>query len=118
LELDYEILLNVIAYIALAAGLLTWRRQRILPKPSNTEEAFGMLEKSLRHAFPDLRDGFTWREELSRAKRLKPDLGWDSIEKDVSAYEMYRYGQNPPPKEVGVEFLKLVRFLKGVRPRR
>lgn len=118
MELDYEILLNAAAYAALAAGILTWRRQRVLPKPGSPEEAFAMLERALRHAFPDLKEGLTWREQLSRAKSLDAELGWGSIEKDLDAYETYRYGKGSPPEMVGPEFLKLVRFLRGVRPSR
>jgi hypothetical protein len=118
LDLSYEILLNVAVYGALGAGVFAWLRQPRLPNPRSSEEAFAMLEKSLRHAFPDLKDGFTWREALSRLKDLKPDLGWESIDVDRKAYEEYKYGRGPPPGKVGVEFLKLVRFLKGKRQQR
>lgn len=117
MNLDYEILLNVLVYGALAGGILAWRAQQSLPKPRSLEEAFEMLEHALRHVFPDMKDGFTWREELSRARSLRPDLGWSSIEQDLNAYETYKYGTQPPPKMFGVEFLKLVKALRRMGPR-
>ncbi len=114
-DVDYYLALNAVIYVALAAGALTWRRQGI-PKPGTPEEAFDMLERGIRHAFPDTKDGFTWREEMTRVRtELNPRVKWDEIQKDLDRYETYKYGDGPSPGVPGVEFLKLVKFLQGVR---
>ena len=75
-----------------------------------------MLEASFRHAFPDIKDGFTLEEGIARARKsLKERVAWDEIERDLNEYEAYRYGNGPIPKTPGVEFLRLVKVLGSVR---
>jgi hypothetical protein len=113
LDLDYEIALNAFAYASLAIGLVQWRRQR-LPPPADSVAAFGLLEVNLKRAYPDISEGFTWREAISRARNLKADIEWDNIEKDVEVYEAYRYGDGPAPPPPGNEFLRLLKALRRV----
>jgi hypothetical protein len=114
LDLDYEIALNTFAYASLAIGLIQWRRQA-LPLPADSVTAFGLLETNLRRAFPDINEGFTWREAISRARNLKADIEWDKIEQDLKVYEAYRYGDGPVPPSPGNEFLRLLKTLRRVR---
>jgi hypothetical protein len=113
LNLDYEIALNVLVYASLVVGLVQWRRQRVL-LPSDALEAYQLLEASLKRAFPDITEGFTWREAVSRARNAKPDLDWGKIERDVDVYEAYRYGGAPAPPAPGSEFITLLRALRRV----
>ena len=103
-----------IAYASLAIGLIQWRGQR-LPPPADSAAAFRLLETNLKRAFPDIKEGFTWREAISRARNLSADLEWDKIEQDVNVYEAYRYGDGPAPPAPGNEFLRLVKALRRAR---
>jgi hypothetical protein len=114
LELDYEIALNIIAYASLGLGVDRWNRQR-LRLPSDPVAAFSVLEASLRRAFPDIRDGFTWREAITRARSARPELDWTRLEKDVDAYERYRYGDGEAPPAMGGEFLQLLKAVRRLR---
>lgn len=114
MDLDYEIALNVLVYASLAVGLVQWRKQRVL-LPSDAVQAFQLLETNLKRAFPDITEGFTWREAVSRARNAKPDLEWDKIEQDVNVYEAYRYGGAAAPPVPGNEFTTLLRALRRVR---
>ena len=113
MDLDYEVALNAFAYVSLAIGLVQWRRQR-LTLPADPVAAFRLLEVNLKRAFPDISEGFTWREAISRARNLKADIEWDKIEKDVNGYEAYRYGDGPVPPTPGNEFLVLLKSLRRV----
>jgi hypothetical protein len=113
LDLDYEVALNAFAYASLAIGLVLWRRQW-LPLPADSVAAFRLLEVNLKRAFPDISEGFTWREAILRARNLKGDIEWDKIEEDVKVYEAYRYGDGPVPPTPGDEFLGLLKTLRRV----
>ena len=114
LAIDYGIALDAAAYASLAVGLVQWRRQRIT-LPVDSVAAFRQLETSLKRAFPDIDEGFTWREAMGRARTLKKDLEWDKIQGDVDAYEAYRYGGGPVPPAPGNEFLGLLKALRRAR---
>ncbi len=65
------------------------RRTRV----KDISEAFAILEKSLHNAFPDLPEGFTWKEVVSRLKSLGiTKLDWWEIENTLKKYEAFRYG--------------------------
>ena len=78
MSLEYEFALNAAAYFSLAAGLVQWRRQR-LTLPVGSVAAFQLLERSLERAFPDIKEGFTWREAISRTRNAQggPRVGQD-----------------------------------------
>lgn len=114
MDLDYEVALNAFAYTSLAIGLVQWRRQRV-PLPADSVAAFRLLEANLKRAFPDISEGFTWREAISRARNVEGDIEWDKIEKDVKVYEAYRYGDGPIPPTPGNEFLRLLKTLRRAR---
>jgi hypothetical protein len=112
MDLDSLLLLNAAAYGSLAVALAVWRARRGA-MPADTRAAFGLLESALRHAFPDLPEGFTWREGLGMAKTKGLDIRWDEIDESLRRYEAYRYGQGPPLEPPRPEMLKLVKALGG-----
>ncbi len=102
--------LNVAVYISLGAALLQLSRQRI-PSPPDGRGAFTLLGSSLRRAFPDLPQGFTLREGLSRARLVGLDMRWDEIDRTLADYEAYRYGGGPAPNLPQSELMRLVKVL-------
>jgi len=111
LGLEILIALNAAAYGALAAGIVVLRRLHG-PDPTDSRAAFGLLEKALRKAIPDLKDGFTWREGVGQAKRKGLDLNWQELDRSLQDYEAYRYGKGPDPGAPRPEMLKLLRELR------
>ena len=82
---------NVVVYGLLAFSIV---RRRYLYKPeiSNTVEAFQLLEVALRERFPELPEGFTWRDAMSRLRPMNLDVDWGRLEIALNDYESYRYG--------------------------
>lgn len=57
------------------------------------EQAFRILEGALRQSYPDLPDGYTWREALITMKKSHGESQeWVEIEKVLKKYEAIRYG--------------------------
>jgi peptide/nickel transport system permease protein len=54
--------------------------------------AFKILESSLKQNFPDLRDGYTWKEALQKAKEAGIQMDWKEVEATLKQYEAFRYG--------------------------
>jgi len=105
--------LNVIVYASVAVGLLQGRRRSAAAMRAGDHTTFGQLESALRERFPDMPEGFTMREGLSRARSFEPGLGWDRIEKSLERYEAYRYGSDAPPSVEQPELAKLIRKLRS-----
>jgi hypothetical protein len=82
---------NVIVYALLVLGIIRSRSNRVPQNPS-MEYALGMLERSLRTSFPDMPEGYTWREVINRLKYSRKDLNWPEIDDALKAYEESRYG--------------------------
>jgi hypothetical protein len=114
MQLD-EVLIavNVAVYTSIAAGVIQGRRRRTTMRPSGTDAAFNQLESALVKRFPDLPEGFTMREGLSRVRSLEPDLRWDRIEESLEGYEAYRYGGDPVPSGEQPELAKLIHKLRS-----
>jgi hypothetical protein len=104
------IVLNAAVYLSLAAAVVQWNRQRT-PRPTDARGAFRLLEVGLKRAFPDLPQGFTLREGLSRARHAGLDLSWDEIDRTVADYEAYRFGGEGAPSLPQPELMRLVRAL-------
>lgn len=80
-----------LVYASLAAGLVF-----LLRAPRQLRAgSFSALGEVLRARFPDLPAGFTLREGLARARQVVPGLDWEEIDKELQAYEGYRYGGLP-----------------------
>jgi hypothetical protein len=82
---------NVAVYAAAAGGLIRAVKRRHL-RITNIEEAFAILEKSLEASYPELPEGFTWSEVVTRLKSSSINLDWSDVERTLRQYEAYRYG--------------------------
>jgi hypothetical protein len=82
---------NVALYALLVVGIIRTRSGGVPTNPT-MEYALGMLEKSLRSSFPDMPEGYTWREVIARLKASRKDLNWPEIDDALKAYEESRYG--------------------------
>ncbi len=106
--------LDAAAYVALAVGILSARRV-----PARRElslaAAFGVLEGSLVQSFPDLSSGFTWREGLARARKLRLDVNWGRVEDELNRYEGFRYGGSDQPGPGAYEVTRLAALLRRGR---
>ncbi len=87
--------LNIALYAMIVAGYIMSRRIRIF-RVTNLREAFEFLEKRLRRAFPDLREGFTWNEAMAKIKPIHGNVDWIVVERVLQKYEAYRYGGVDP----------------------
>jgi len=119
MQLDLLLLLalNVAAFASLAVGLAFWLKERPSGgSPRDVAAAFGMLELALRKAFPDLPQGFTWREGIAEARKRGVRLNWTALDGALRSYEAYRYGQEPAPAaSPQPDLLKLLKVLGGPR---
>ena len=103
---------NIAVYASIAVGLIQGRRRRASMQPSGIDMAFRQVESAVKERFPDMPEGFTMREALSRVRSLEPGLSWDQIEKSLEAYEAYRYGGAPYPSGERPELAELLRSLR------
>src|SRR5580658_4367053 len=92
------IALNLAVYLSLIAAVIQGRRRAAIAKVPAATGNFADVESALRRSFPDLPQGFTMREGLSRANQVEPGLGWDQIGKSLREYEAHRYGDDPAPQ--------------------
>ena len=117
LDLILLVVFNVAAYASLVAGLASWLKERPPGgSPRDVAAAFGMLEQALRRAFPDLPEGFTWREGIAEARKKGVRLNWNALDGALRSYEAYRYGQEPAPTAAPQpDLLKLLKVLGGPR---
>src|SRR2546428_2871670 len=97
LALNLLIPLNIIVYLSLILGVFEMRRRAAKPRVEDPLLAFALLEKSLQKAFPDLPAGFTLREALSFAERLRLKVDWGRVQLALERYEAFRYGGGAPP---------------------
>ena len=107
--------INVVVYALLAIAII---RIRYFSKPeiSNTIEAFQFLEVALREKFPDLPEGFTWGDAMSRVKKMNLNVDWGRLETALIDYESYRYGGSQPSSADPREVLRLAGLLgKGAK---
>lgn len=81
---------NALFYALLILGLFKRRSSR--PVVSNVAEAFALLETALKESLPDLHEGFTWREAISRVEGISPEVNWESLQNVLKGYEAFRYG--------------------------
>ena len=83
-------------YAILMLGIVASRRVS-LPRVDDPNVAFGLLEKSVMRAYPDLKDGFTWREALARIKGIDARIDWPNVMATLAEYEAYKYGNGDRP---------------------
>ncbi|MGI0078512.1 MAG: hypothetical protein ACRECH_02710 [Nitrososphaerales archaeon] len=86
---------NVALYLALIVGYVARRKQHIL-RITNLREAFNFLEKRLKLAFPNLREGFTWNEAMMKVRPLYRKADWVELDDVLRKYQAYRYAGEDP----------------------
>ena len=106
--------LDVALYGLLLGGVFIARRVRV-SKALTLGAAFGFLEGSLVQSFPDLPSGFTWKEGLSRARKLRLDVNWGKVDDELHRYEAFRYGGSEQPGPAGYEVTRLAALLRRGR---
>ena len=116
LALNLLIPLDILVYLSLILGVFEMRRREAKPRVEDPLLAFALLEKSLQKAFPDLPAGFTLREALSFAERLRLKVDWGRVQLALERYEAFRYGGATLPEQVHEEVLRLAAILpRGVK---
>ncbi len=116
LALNLLIPLDILIYLSLILGVFKARRGAATPRVEDPVLAFALLEKSLQKAFPDLPAGFTLREALSLAERLRLKVDWGRVQLALERYEAFRYGGATLPEKVQDEVLRLAAILpRGVK---
>ena len=116
LALNLLIPLDILVYLSLIIGVLKARRGAATPGVEDPVLAFALLEKSLQKAFPDLPAGFTLREALSLAERLRLKVDWGRVQLALERYEAFKYGGATLPEKVQDEVLRLAAILpRGVK---
>lgn len=94
-NLDYILLAANIAAYALIVVALFLRKENTFPQYVTPEEAFAVLEKTLKRSYPSLKDGYTWQELLEKLKSARLEIGpidWVDFDQVLRAYEAFRYG--------------------------
>jgi hypothetical protein len=92
-ELDYVAIgVILIEYLMITVHLL--QRRNAVPSDVSLRDAFIILERCLRQAYPDLPEGFTWKEAISKIKSSSGDekTDWGEIDALLEKYEAFRYG--------------------------
>ncbi len=110
------VFVNIVVYAIFFVGLKKNWKHPIL-QSTTIREAFQVLERSVRKAFPDLPQGFTWGEAISKAKSLElKKMDWLEFERELRKYEAHRYGGEEVSRFSVREILKLAALLpKGGR---
>jgi len=115
-SLNLLVPVDILIYLSLILGVFEARRRAATPRVEDPVLAFALLEKSLLKAFPDLPAGFTLREALSLAERLRLKVDWGRVQLALERYEAFRYGGATLPEKVQEEVLRLAAILpRGVR---
>ena len=93
-EFEYAMIAVIVAEYAMV-GISLFRGRSRISDDATLEQAFAILEASLKRSHPDLHDGFTWREALFKiqsSSHRSQSLDWDEIEDTLKKYEAFRYG--------------------------
>jgi len=106
---EFLLPLDVAIYVSALAGVI--RARQVAFRPRDPALAFSLLEKSLRKVFPDIPQGFTWREALRRLENLNLDVEWGEVTKALKQYEGWRYGEMVKPEEVNAEVVRIAKEL-------
>jgi hypothetical protein len=108
-DIEVLLVLNLALYGSAIGGYLRGRRPAL--RPIDPALAFGLLEKSLKSAFPDLPEGFTWREAMDRLGKAGLILDWPELSTALRQYEGWRYGEMAKPDRVDPEVVRLSKEL-------
>jgi hypothetical protein len=108
------LVVNAVVFSTLAIGLAVRFRRRP-HENEGTWVVYRKLETTLTKRFPDLPQGFTLREGLTRARASASGIDWVSLENELGSYEAFRFGNGPQPAGPNIETVKLLRTLGGGR---
>jgi hypothetical protein len=113
-EIDYALIaLIVLEYALLPISLV--RSKSKFPENLSLEEAFETLESTIKRKYPELHEGFTWKEAMAKIKSSSQGyrkLDWSEIESTLKKYEEFRYGGLNYPQVNIRSVLKLSRVLE------
>ena len=112
--LDYALIAVIVAE-CLAAALLFLRKESDVPADISLDEAFNVLDISIKQSYPDLPQGYTWKEILNRIKidhQYQSKTDWFDVEDTLKRYESFRYGGIQFENEDSRPILRLARMLK------
>lgn len=112
--LDYALIAVILAECAVAAMLLL-RKEPDPPANVSLEEAFHTLELSIKQSYPNLLDGYTWKEALIKINADHPyqrKIKWAEVEDTLKKYEAFRYGGITFQKSDSRPILRLSRLLR------
>ena len=101
--------MNAVVYGSALGGYI--RARQLAFRTRDPAKSFGLLERSLQKAFPDLPQGFTWREALERLESTDLQVDWSEVARALSQYEGWRYGEMVKPGEVEPEVVRLAKEL-------
>lgn len=99
----------------LVAALLFLRKEPDVPAHISLHEAFNALDLSIKQSYPDLPQGYTWKEILIRIKtdyQHQQKTDWTDVEDTLKRYESFRYGGVQFENEDSRPILRLARMLK------
>ena len=108
------VVIDLVLYAALVAGLMAARKVPV-NKSLTLPAAFGVLEGAITQTFPEMGSGFTWREGLARARKLRLDVNWGRVDEELHSYEAFRYGGSEQPGAGGYEVTRLAALLRRGR---
>ena len=93
---DPLFLANVAVYSTLALGVIV-RLAYGGNLASEGLSAFETVYEESRARFPEIPAGSTLREVLLRVRSNAPEVDWEVLEVELSAYEAHKYGAGPRP---------------------
>lgn len=106
---------DVSLYALLAVQLLKPGRAAAFGGSLGGAEAFALLESEIRRCLPGIPSGFTWEEAVGEARKLRVDVDWPGVDREVQRYEGFRYGGKEEPAEGYEEIMKLAKELRRAR---
>lgn len=112
--IDYSLIVMIIVECATAA-LLLLRRDLDVPGNISLEQAFETLNLSIQQSYPNLPEGYTWKEVLVRIEteyRKQKKIEWDDVRDTLKKYEAFRYGGIRFEKDDSRPILRLARMLR------
>ena len=71
------------------------KKSKEFPKDVTLDQAFKILEGALKQSYPELQEGYTWREVMFRLKSTNQYIGkidWTDIKNILKKYEAITYG--------------------------
>ena len=103
---------DILLIITFVGGYVRFRRNWA-SRVGSLPEAFLLLESTLWRRYPELPDGLTLREALSRIEELGIEVDWQEMYSLLKQYESYKYGDIKLNNSPLAEIIKLIAIIKG-----